>query len=210
MANTHFPAARTQSQQTQATVGSMEGRDRHRLFFALLPDAEARKRISSVVKTLAELHHPLGRWIAAEHFHITLRFLGEESQLFPEWVAGAIAAAKKVRVPGFEVRLDHAMSFPGARPVWVLGSTESAQPLRSLWKGLGDALDSEQMRSDTRSEFVPHVTILRDADRPLAATAIDPIRWPAREFVLMHSEPGRQRRYLELGRWSLANAARQP
>ncbi len=62
----------------------------------------------------------------------------------------------------------------------------------------------EGVRSDAGLDFVPHVTVLRHADKPLPSCPIDPITWPVHDFALMHSQPGKPRRYVELGRWRLS------
>jgi 2'-5' RNA ligase len=51
--------------------------------------------------------------------------------------------------------------------------------------------------------LVAHVTVLRDAGTTLPATPIAPVRWPVRDFVLVHSVLGRESAYHLLGRWPL-------
>ena len=196
----------SQSQIAQTGIGVERPGDRHRLFFALLPDAKVRKQILRVAESLKVEQQPLGRWIAPEHYHVTLRYLGEDLELRPDFVARAIAAAKTVRVAAFELQLDQAASFTGIRPPWVLRGAGTAPAVQALWRNLGDALTGENVRCQSGPEFVPHVTVLRDADKPLGTLAIEPVVWPAREFVLIHSHAGRERLYSELGRWPLAGA----
>jgi len=199
---------RTQSQTTRSAIGLERTGDRHRLFFALLPGADLRRRISLAAESLKLQQQPAGRWIAPEHYHLTLRFLGEEAELRPEKVARAIAAAKKVCVPAFDFSIDQACSFSGNRPPWVLRSAKAADAVQGLWRHLGEALASEDVHCQETLEFIPHVTVLRDADKPMPALAIEPIAWPARDFVLIHSHAGRERRYSELGRWALTSDRR--
>jgi 2'-5' RNA ligase len=208
MASRSISTPRTQSQSAQTGIGLERTGDRHRLFFALLPDAGVRKQILHIAESLKIERQPLGRWIAPEHYHVTLRYLGEDLELRPDFVARAIAAAKTVRVAAFDLRIDQAASFTGTRPPWVLRGAGPALAVHALWQTLGDALIDENVRCQSGPEFSPHVTVLRDADKPLAALAIEPIVWPAREFVLIHSHAGRERRYSELGRWPLAGATR--
>jgi 2'-5' RNA ligase len=74
---------------------------------------------------------------------------------------------------------------------------------------LSIALIAERIHTETASEFTPHITVLRDADKALAPCAITPVAWHVRDFALMHSQLGRERRYTEIGRWPLAAPGKQ-
>jgi len=184
-------------------IGSVGVSEQHRLFFALLPDETVRDAVSAAAANLQAVHHPTGRWIAPAEYHVTLRFLGEDSRLNLALVERAMRAAAAVRTDAFDLVFDSASSFPGARPPWVLRCSEPPEPLHRLWSSLDLALSAEGVRSESELDFVPHVTLLRHADKPLPACAIEPIAWRVRDFALMHSQPGRPRRYVELGRWRL-------
>jgi 2'-5' RNA ligase len=186
-----------------AGIGVPSQGDRHRLFFALMPDANVRVQIGRAVEHLRAQHHPAGRWIAPERYHLTLHFLGDESELRPELVDRAMSAGKKVRAPEINLRIDGATSFPGNKPPWVMCCLKDTASLHGLWRDLAAALASEQVRSDCAREFIPHVTVLRDADKALAPYPIDPIAWKARDFALIHSQLGAVQRYTELARWPL-------
>lgn len=134
---------------------------------------------------------------------MTLRFLGEDSRLNGALVERAMLAGESVRMAAFDLVFDSASSFHGARPPWVLRCREPAEPLHRLWRSLDMAMVGGGVDSDAGLDFVPHVTVLRHADRPLPVCAIDPIAWHVRDFALMHSQPGNERRYVELGRWRL-------
>jgi 2'-5' RNA ligase len=51
--------------------------------------------------------------------------------------------------------------------------------------------------------FSPHLTVMRDVHARLPPTAIAPLRWPVREFVLVDSQPPRP--YKIVGRWPLVS-----
>lgn len=177
--------------------------EQHRLFFALLPDAAEREAISREAGRLQASYLPTGRWIAAGDYHVTLRFLGEDTRLNQSLVERATIAATAVRMDAFDVVFDSASSFPGAHPPWVLRCREPAAALHRLWHLLDGALSEQGVRSESNLNFVPHITLLRHAETALPACTIEPIGWRVRDFVLMHSQPGAQRRYVELGRWRL-------
>jgi 2'-5' RNA ligase len=186
-----------------ATVASEAHGERHRLFFALMPDAAVRAQIAKAAETLKS-QHPLGRWILPERYHLTLHFIGEDPELRPERVGRAIAAARAVRAPTFELCVDSAASFPGSKPPWTLRCSEPAHALHELLHTLMAALAGDAAPRSPASEFIPHITVLRDADKALSPCAIQPFRWQVRDFALIDSQIGRQARYTELGRWSLA------
>lgn len=210
MATKSVGAPRAAPQMTLPGFAEQTDGNRHRLFFALVPNAAVRNEISRAAGQLRDAQHPHGSWIAPERYHVTLRFLGDYSQLPPDLVDRAAMAATKVRAPVFDAVFDSASSFRGSSPPWVLRCPEPAESIQRLWQALGVALAGERVRSDSSSAFTPHITLLRDADKPLAPCAIGPIVWRVRDFVLIHSQIGRERRYTELERWSLADAANPP
>ena len=185
-------------------AGARPGDGQHRLFFALLPDVAVRDSIANAAALLKANFDVTGRWILPAEYHVTLRFLGEDSRLNQLLVERASAAAASVRMDAFDLVFDRASSFHGAKPPWVLRCPEPAEPLHRLWRLLDSALAAEGVRAESELNFVPHITVLRHADKQLEECPIDPIVWPVRGFALMHSQPGKPRRYVELGRWPIS------
>ena len=177
--------------------------DQHRLFFALVPDTAVRHRIFDVAEHLKAQQHPRGSWIAPERYHLTLHFLGGSAELNRDLVDRAGKAAACVRMSAFNLVIDHGTSFPGPKPPWVLRCPEPSDAIQQLWRALGIALVGERIGRESGSNFTPHVTVLRHADKPLAPYLFAPVEWLAQDFVLIHSQPGPERRYMELGRWPL-------
>lgn len=177
--------------------------DIHRLFFALWPDDTTRQAIAAASDRLKTGHAPHGRWLGAHRYHLTLQFLGDFDRLPVSLVDDASAAASAVRSPAFELLLDRAGSFRNRQIPWWLGCQSMPEGLQQLWDGLGRALAKAGVRTQASAALRPHVTILRDADQALPATAIAPLQWPVREFVLIHSQLGSRNAYAELRRWSL-------
>ena len=182
--------------------------ERHRLFFALLPDERVLDDIMRVAAGLKASHQPRGKWMPVDMLHLTLIFLGDFPALASDAVLKhALSAGDDVSVPGFDVTLDSASSFAGRRPPWVLRCDKSRDTLLPFWRALGTALEADGFRTPPEADYVPHVTILRDADKALEPVGIKPIHWQAREFALMHSRMGKTREYVVLRRWSLEKAA---
>jgi 2'-5' RNA ligase len=181
---------------------------RSNLFFALWPDDEARAAIAAAARTLREATSPRGRWIGAHRYHLTLAFLGAfDAAESDATIERAKVAADRIDATRFDVTLDTAGSFRNRAIPWWLGCSAIDARLVALWKALDDALVAEGIRVAV-DKHVAHVTLLRDADRPLATTPLDslnvaPIRWRAQEFVLIESRLGADARFLIAGSWPL-------
>ena len=175
----------------------------HRLFFALWPDDGLRRRIADATTRLQHGHDPGGRRIGQHRYHLTLQFLGDHAALPPMLVEQASSAAASVRVPPFGLTLDRAGSFRNRAIPWWLGCEAVPEGLLRLWDELGLALAKAGVRVQSGKALVPHVTVVRDARRPLPPTPIDPLDWQVDSFVLVHSELGARNAYTEMGRWML-------
>ncbi len=177
----------------------------HNVFFALLPDEATRARIAAAAEWLQQQADvPHGRWLKPARYHLTLPFLGEHSRLAPELVERAMAAANEVDAAAFDLELDLAGSFAGnARiPCW-LGCRETPTALQALFDGLSAALRRHACRTVGSAQLVPHVTVLRDADRGVRMPLDPAIAWRVDEFVLIDSQTQPFRPYRILGRWPL-------
>lgn len=161
----------------------------HRLFFALSPDIALRRRIAEVSLQLEIDHAPGGRRIDPGRYHLTLQFLGDFQPLRPSLVDAARQAADTIRLPAFDLSLDHAGSFPGSN-VWWLGTHAVAPGLQALWDALGAALAGAGVQVKSSQRFAPHLTIRRDVRRQIAPIGLGPLRWTVRDFVLFDSIPG--------------------
>ena len=175
----------------------------HRLFFALWPDESVRDSIEAAAVSLRQAHAPRGRWLGRHRYHLTLQFLGDAPMLREDIAKAATRAANGVRVEGFDMALDVAGSFRNRSIPWWLGCERTPPALQQLFDALGGALGRNGVRVASGKGLVAHVTVLRDADAALAATPIAPVRWPVRDFVLVHSVLGRESAYHLLGRWPL-------
>lgn len=174
----------------------------HSLFFALLPDDATRQRIADIT---THLHRPAagGRPLRPARYHLTLQYLGQYQRLPPTLPEQAAVAAEAVRVPGFALSLDCAGSFRAHSHIWWLGSRAAPEGLGLLWRELGKSLVRAGVRTQSGSDFTPHVTIVRDASQAMPLTAIEPVVWPVRAVALVRSS-GPHHRHSVLGHWPLA------
>ena len=170
----------------------------HRLFFALWPEARVRDALVQAVDGAASLRDR-GRRVSPAKLHLTLHYLGAWPA-WPEDVARrARAAAAAVACPRFDLVVERAGGFAGARVGWL--APRHAPPLVALWEKLRTALDAAAVSYRSHDRFAPHITVLRDVRGPLADGSIPAIHWPVAGFVLVHGHAGR---YDVVAQWSLA------
>ena len=171
--------------------------DSQRLFFALWPDDALRHTLYK--ETRHAVRASGGKPVPAENFHITLAFLGH---LDAGGVAAARVAADSTQGEPFELVLDRPGFWPDARVVWLApasvpeAGSRFAADLRQALRARGVAVDLRP--------FLPHVTLARKVSKPGNPGSVHPIRWPVREFVLVHSLSSRRgSEYRPLASWPL-------
>ncbi|MDZ7779350.1 MAG: RNA 2',3'-cyclic phosphodiesterase [Gemmatimonadota bacterium] len=134
-----------------------------RLFIALNLPKKERLRIHRAAKVLRDTEMPV-RWVAPEHYHITLKFLGQVRNEDVSGVEAAMAKAAESNRP-FTTKLGGFGAFPTIRRPRVLWLGVGANPeLRCLKQDLEWALGDVGFEPETRS-FHPHVTLGRADDR---------------------------------------------
>lgn len=176
----------------------------HRLFFALWPGQDVRDAVASRTERLAVSYTFDGRRLRPDRYHLTMQFLGDiPAEERDAVVQRATDAAARVDVAPFDLVLDHAGGFPGAR-VWWLAPERAPDGLRALWDALGVALLQAGQKAKASPGFSPHLTVVRDVGTRLAAGPIEPIRWHVDRFVLIDSQPPKP--YKVVGEWPLRDS----
>jgi RNA 2',3'-cyclic 3'-phosphodiesterase len=121
-----------------------------RLFVGLpVPDAVA-SRLLALQRGV-----PGARWRTAEHFHITLCFIGEVGLDVAEEIDSALDS---VRVAPFELALKGSGLFGGDQPDALWMGVAASEPLGRLQQRCRRACERAGARIEAR-KFVPHVTI---------------------------------------------------
>jgi 2'-5' RNA ligase len=154
-----------------------------RLFFALWPDSALREQIWQVSRRSVAACK--GRPVVKEQVHMTLAFLGSvPAGLLPE----VRAAAAGIQTPGFDFSLD-AMVFWRRPKALVIQPSSFPQELPALVGGLWRALAPLNLTGNPGpgSVYRPHVTVARNAVCPDELALDAPVRWVARDFVLVSS-----------------------
>jgi 2'-5' RNA ligase len=167
---------------TAATAG--DGAESVRLFFALWPETGVRKELAAWQKKLqqgvnAQASRP---WT----LHLTLVFLGATPVAQLDAVKDAAAGA---RGKAIDLLLDKADYWPHNHIVWAGCSAPPAE-LLELQATLTARLAAAGVAFDKQA-FKAHVSLLRNVRNPKAEWAQTEIIWPARDFVLVESKPGK-------------------
>jgi len=162
-----------------------------RAFIAVVPPDEV---ASSMERFLSRLR-PMAdyKWVNRSQLHLTLRFLGE---IAPEVFEGIKTKLDDVRIPPFQISLDHSGAFPNAsraKVLWISGETGSNE-LKQMAAQTERIAVSCGLAPEAR-KFSPHLTIARarvegSIPENLIATMKDtPVfSWQCADFVLMKSQ----------------------
>jgi 2'-5' RNA ligase len=126
-----------------------------RLFTALeIPD-DVRQSLSLLRGGL-----PGARWIDAENYHLTLRFVGDVDDVIAREI---IFVLGKVRRGGFELRLDGLSSFGGRKPRAVVATVAPSPAVMELQAEHERLMQRIGIEPEGR-KFTPHVTLARLRD----------------------------------------------
>jgi RNA 2',3'-cyclic 3'-phosphodiesterase len=159
-------------------------------------------RIERLAQRLRLEHGLKGKPLPTKHFHVTLHSIGIHDKFFEHVASWAQATASPISMPAFDVVFDHAGSFHRTsrdRPFVLLGS-DSVAALEALRGVLGATLAKAGLNPKP-SNFTPHLTLLYDKHE-VAKRTIEPVRWTAREFVLVDSRVGKSK-HVQLAQWPL-------
>lgn len=130
-----------------------------RLFIALNLPKKERTRIHRAARVLRDAGIPV-RWVDPDHYHVTLKFLGQvRKELVPRIEEAMVRAAESNRP--FSTELSAFGAFPTVRRPRVIWLGVAATPeLRCLKQDLEWALGELGFEAETRA-FHPHVTLGR-------------------------------------------------
>jgi len=183
-----------------------------RLFVAFDVSSEAADEVARAIEPWRQ-EFPRARWVPAENWHVTVKFLGQTRPRVQRWVHERVAAAARDRSP-VVTRLTALGAFPGRGPARVLwaGIDDEAGDLARLAAALDDALAAE-FRPESRA-FSPHLTVAR-SEPPLRlterflATPLEPVMFSVDRIVLFRSHLRRPApRYEEIGSFRLGGPER--
>jgi RNA 2',3'-cyclic 3'-phosphodiesterase len=179
--------------------------ERHRLFFAVMPDDRARDGISRAAGMVRQQHSDIRprSWIGVERYHATLNFLGDFSAFPEDIVRKAKAAGENLKAASFSWTLDYVASFRGDEPPCVLRSTIVPKSFTTLWQALNAELVYAGLQRYVDRQFTPHVTLAYGRSELPGDTPITPITWRVERVVLIDNVVGKGG-YQILGSWPLS------
>jgi 2'-5' RNA ligase len=174
-----------------------------RLFFCLQLDSETGSRVTRFADRFFSENHLKGTRLKAERLHVSLHHVGDYTRLRTKFVYAAQRAGMAVSMRPVEVEFRLVQSFEGApqkkdrRPLVLLGEGDA---LRELYHNLGVAMTKNGLKA--AEDFTPHMTLFY-GPQPVPMQAIEPIRFVAKDFALIHSRVGLTQ-YEVINRWPLA------
>ena len=154
--------------------------------------------------SLAQAAHKVsgGRLIRPDHLHLTLVFLGNVAHAKTFQLE---ATAQQQCRAGFSLEFGKTGYWRHNRIVWA-APISIPEPLRALVAALERSLQHAGIQFDRQrkeNEYVPHVTLIRDA-RVLAALPMPKFVWRISDFALIESARGAKgAEYQVLARWPL-------
>jgi 2'-5' RNA ligase len=141
------------------STGSVEGRERLRLFCALRLPEDTLERL---VRWQAEDVRDGGRIVGREHLHITLAFLGWTPASRLDEVADALRAA----AAGARELVFTALRYRETRSVGMVVLQDETGEGGRLAERLFDGLERLGVYERERRPWLPHVTVLRFRSPP--------------------------------------------
>ena len=170
-----------------------------RLFFALWPDSDVRRRLAHLASQLNL--ESRSRRVDPKNYHVTLAFVGEvpDTQL-----AVLQQIGRSLRVPQFTFECD-SMEF-WREPQVIVAAVRAVPPgLQVLWTTFNDAIGLP------RGRLRAHVTLARKVTQAPVPKAMSPVVWRATDFSLIRSDTGGvESAYTVLDTWSLLDKPENP
>ena len=171
--------------------------DTARLFFAAWPPDGVQEALHAIAQGAG--HECGGRAVAQRNIHATLAFLGDVPRARLQEIEAVAAQTRGIRC---DLGVDRLQYWRHNRIVWA-GVERCPDALQKVAGALASGLRAAGFRIDNRS-YVLHITLLRNARRAPADSAIHPVPWPIRDFALVESVPRHGGRVYEVvRRWPL-------
>ena len=133
------------------------------------------------------------RWMDAENYHITLRFIGDVDHVVADEVTDALDRLSNSEA--FTLKLGHLGSFGGDKPRALYAGVEDNATLRRLQAAQERVLQMLGLPPEGR-KFTPHVSLARlrgtsaeEIARFIAFSGrFQPLEFPVGRFVLLSSK----------------------
>jgi 2'-5' RNA ligase len=171
------------------------------LFLAIVPEHDVALRAVEIGRDVSQRHGLSKSPHPHELMHVSLNAIGKYAD-FPEDVVVAVSAAMAtVKAAPFEVMFDRIMHFASANAV-ALGSAVRSEEMMDLHVQLAKEMWAVGLTFTYNPRFTPHMTLFYDEAPVSEHRLAEPVRWVAREFVLIRSFIGKSE-YEYIDRWPL-------
>jgi RNA 2',3'-cyclic 3'-phosphodiesterase len=155
-----------------------------RIFVALDIAPEIRQRITSFLDSMRR-HAPGAKWVSPESLHVTLKFIGEQSQERVDEIHRALASIQEAP---FEVTFRKTGFFPpsrSARVFWI--GVEAGERLRELALKVDETV--ARFGIEREKDYTPHLTLARARPQPRGKGRSSSRKPPsAAQFAALQSE----------------------
>jgi len=131
-----------------------------RVFFAIEFEDEMKNFLYQIQNEVRQ-QCMAGNFTHKENFHLTLRFIGEQSQQQIEQLMSSLKETAG-SIPEFEVRLNKLGKFDrgNKKIIWV--GLQKSRKLNNLYDKLESTLESRGYAKEERG-YSPHITLAREA-----------------------------------------------
>ena len=175
----------------------------HALFFALFPDANARRAIDEIASMLESRYRNSGRRIKSDRQHMTLHFVGRHTLRPDDVIARLNRVGDEVVANAFDMQLDIVGSFPNGDKPWWIGTRVVSEELEALRNAIVEGECRSRGKLPARSTFIPHVTLFRQNPGVLETCPVDAICWRVDSFCLIDSVLGSKPKHNLITKWTL-------
>ena len=166
-------------------------------FFAVELSPDARKEVAQAARDWGELFNPQAEWLVADDYHITLKVLGEVSEVqlscLTEAASHAVSRTKPFHIglASFGAFLDFLM------PQYLWVGVKPTLELDEVAGKLSRLAEREQVPPD-QWPYAPHVTVARSVTTRVGLRLPTPSErvfstWQVNRFVLMQTLPPESR-----------------
>ena len=154
-----------------------------RLFIALTLTENVNRLLDDIC--WQRLSHLSNNWVPAQHRHLTLRFLDEQTA---EQTAIAVQIVHALRAEQFDLLLKAVERFPSQESRIIAAIPDCSAPLMALHQQLSALLAVGGFET-MKQAFRPHITLGKASATPSAKINLDiDICLPIRQIVLFQSQ----------------------
>lgn len=162
-----------------------------RLFLGVFPEAKAQLTIVDVANAYLRAQAMRATPQHSSRLHVTVHHLGDYAELLPETVEAALAAMAQIQSPRWTMVLDRLTGFPGQPRHYPIVLNCASRGAHVLWRESRSLLEAAGFSRWLERSYSPHMTLFHADRLPPAPIPIQPILWPVREVVLVHSLMGK-------------------